>query len=127
VHHLSNPDLADDAVRSLVTLFGARVPEEERTNASAWRDAIARAKLDAKVRYRNGEPWRPASVVADLRRGEHAREPLARELDELAVRTGFALDVDLARWSTDTTPLVDAALERFARSDLPAGTWTARA
>ena len=72
--------------------------------AIAWKAAITGAKLDPSIRYRRGEPWRPATVVNELRGGELPRAEVEARIDELTVRGRLAHRVDLSRWTVDVEP-----------------------
>jgi HEAT repeat protein len=128
-HHLGTEDLAEAAAAALVTLFGERVPTKELEKPAAWRSAIAGGRFDAMTRYRRGEPWRPRAVAAELRRADFPRAEMAVRLDELAIRTGARVDVDLARWAPDVRPALELAAIAFEKADgqYPPGTWTTRA
>ncbi|MBK8255232.1 MAG: hypothetical protein IPK82_21545 [Polyangiaceae bacterium] len=101
---LGDEDLADDAANALETLFGPMVDSDERLDKSAWKSALANAKLDPSARYRRGRPWSPAVVVEELLSGELTRREMGLRLSELRSRCGVTEKVDLAAWLTDLTP-----------------------
>lgn len=101
LHFLADDDFVDAAIQALLTLFGPIVPRENKRqkNASAWRDAIARARLDPALRYFRGSPWAPQLVVEDLRAARLSRHEVERLVDELNVRLRATYRVDMALWS----------------------------
>jgi hypothetical protein len=129
VHHLSDPDLADAAARALTTLFGPLVSRREAKSVAAWRDAIAKYNVEPGVRLRSGKPWHPSAVAAECLRGDVDRAEMQVRLDELRVRAGAPIDVDLALWSPDVHAVLQPALmtvERAATAFRP-GSWDCKA
>ncbi len=128
-HHLGDDELSDAAARALATVFGDRVPLKEVKKPAAWRAAIAKGRFDGKVRTRRGEPWRPRTVVAEMRRGDFPRVEMRARIDELMARTGARVDAELGRWAPDTWSAIHLSIEAFDKADAhyPPGTWTTRA
>ena len=129
VHHLSDPELADAAARALVTLFGPLVPAREAKSVAAWRDAIAKCHVEPGVRLRSGRPWHPSAVAGECLRGNVDRAEMQVRLDELRVRAGALIDVDLALWSPDVHAVLQPALMRVERAATAfrAGSWDCKA
>jgi hypothetical protein len=128
LHHLSDPELAGAAARALITLFGPLVPPRAAKDASAWRDGIAARSFEAGVRLRSGRPWHPQALLDESLRGDLDRRELQARLDELAVRAGARIEVDLTSWSLDLRPVLESAMrasERSARQSRP-GSWDGR-
>ncbi len=125
-HHLGDDELADAAARALATLFGDRVPLKEANKPAAWRAAISKGRFDGTTRMRRGEPWRPRTVAAEMRRGDFPRAEMRVRIDELIVRTGARVDADLGRWAPDTWSAIHLSTEAFDKADAhyPPGTWT---
>jgi hypothetical protein len=101
LHHLADDDLGEAAASALVTLFGALVEPDELGNQAAWRAAITRAKPDAGVRLRRGQPWSPMLVAAECTSGELSRRDIALRIDELETRLRVETPVDLALWTIE--------------------------
>ena len=107
-HYLADDELAEPAERALVTLFGARVPLEDRRVAGAWRSAIEEARFDRRVRLRAGKPYARATVVAELAHGALTRVEAEAWLDELSARTGERFALDLSLFWPDLEPALRA-------------------
>jgi hypothetical protein len=131
LHFLTDRELAGAAEAALLMLFGPVVPADATRTPGAWRDALAERDLDPAVRYRRGAPWTPTAIVHECgvardtqRGGTSSQRDVERWLDELAARTGIAMDVDLSLW----TPVADSKLlvvsERALRAPWRAGAWT---
>lgn len=86
VHALEQTDLSDAAADALVNLFGEVVDPAEAEDPNAWRAALKARPFDIGTRWRGGEPWSAAAVVADARAGKAPRHVLQQDVDELAVR-----------------------------------------
>jgi hypothetical protein len=100
-HLLGDKELADDAASALEVLFGERVHPALRRDGVAWKVAISDAGFDPDARYRCGEPWTPARVVAECTSGRLPRSEIERRVDELRARTGAELGVDCSAWAPD--------------------------
>ncbi len=131
LHFLGDRDLGDAAEEALRTLFGPLVPPHAARTPSAWRDALADADLNPCSRHRHGKPWTPALVANDCsiageahRGGAKSQRDIERLLDELAARTGIAMNVDMALWSTEADAKLQAVSERALRARWRAGAWS---
>jgi hypothetical protein len=120
LHYLADPELAEAAVSGVRTLFGALVPDVEATNFSAWKTAIVEAGFHPDLRYRRGELWRPATVLAECASGQLPRAEVEARLDELAARTGAQGHVDLGLWELDVRRALAAFAEDVGARD---GRW----
>jgi hypothetical protein len=98
VHGLGRPEVAEDAERALVTLFGPLVAEEQEEATVAWRKALADGEIPPGTRWRRGEPWSPAAVLAECAIGELSRREVELRHDEIRARTGKSTSKDLAAW-----------------------------
>jgi hypothetical protein len=123
VHFLSDDQLAGAAANALVTLFGGAVQPKERKKPAAWRAWLSDADLDPAIRYRNGEPWTPGVVTRECMTGDLSRLAVEARLEELAARTHLSLGVDLARWTAESQPELDAALASASGARWSPGGW----
>jgi hypothetical protein len=103
VHGLDRPELADDAERALVTLFGPLVTGEHEHNPAAWREALRRTEIPEGTRWRRGQPWSAQVVLAECASGELSRREIELRQDELRARTGRPASADLAAWGSAAT------------------------
>jgi hypothetical protein len=90
VHALEQPDLSDAASDALVNVFGELVEPTESEDPGAWRAALKARPFDVATRWRGGEPWSAAALVADARAGTAPRHRVQHDVDELAVRLRLA-------------------------------------
>jgi hypothetical protein len=103
VHGLDRPELADDAHRALVTLFGPLVTGEHEHDPAAWREALRRTEIPEGTRWRRGQPWSAQVVLAECASGELSRREIELRQDELRARTGRPASADLAVWGSAAT------------------------
>lgn len=124
LHFLADPELAESAEGALHTLFGPMVSLDDRRRPSAWRETLMDRDLDPTLRYRLGEPWTPEVVarecVIDSSRPQQAVE---LRLDEIAVRTGVRVNIDLAKWAPDAGAALLVTTESALRTTWKPGTW----
>ncbi len=97
VRGLERPELADEAGRALVTLFGP-LSIEEPVDAATWRAMLEGVKIPAALRLRRGEPWSADAVLAECASGELPRREIEVRRDELRARRGVPPGVDLGAW-----------------------------
>jgi HEAT repeats len=97
VRALERPELADEAGRALVTLFGP-LSIDAPVNGATWRPMLEGVKIPATLRLRRGEPWTADAVVAECASGELPRREIEVRRDELRARRGASPGVDLSAW-----------------------------
>jgi hypothetical protein len=124
LHYVGDARVGDAAEAALTTLFGDLVPVEERGEQNAWRTAIAARPWDAKLRYRRGAPWTPASVVAECLSGELSAREVALRLDELAARTATSIRFNFAPFQGDVSKKLEIALAPCERIAYSRGSWS---
>jgi hypothetical protein len=125
VRHLGDEELADDAADALSTLFGPCVEPAKRLDGTAWKSAIAKAKLSPEVRYRLGVPWKPSLLAAECLSGQLSLLAVEGRLDELIVRARLTTPVDLTQFFPRLEPALNMACAEARRLDVryPAGGW----
>ena len=98
VRGLKRPELADEAGRALVTLFGPLSIEEPEDAAATWRAMLEGLTIPATLRLCRGEPWSADAVLAACASGELPRREIEARRDELRARRGATPGVDLGAW-----------------------------
>lgn len=125
LHHLANPDIADEAADALEALFGPLVAAEERESVGAWKSAITAMRLDKGVRYRGGAPWRATALVDECASGNLSRREVEQRVDEIDIRLRRRSRLDFSRWWSGLRPSLDEQLTRAAKADHgEPGRWT---
>jgi hypothetical protein len=98
VRGLERPELAEEAGRALVTLFGPLSIEKPEDAAATWRAVLEGVKIPAALRLRRGEPWSADAVLAECASGELPRRAIEVRWDELRARRRAPPGVDLSAW-----------------------------
>ncbi|UQA63183.1 hypothetical protein [Polyangium aurulentum] len=101
VHHLADAELAEASWGALCTIFGPLLPEDVTPTPGAVKDALARQKYAAQIRYRRGAPWSPEIVRRECLDGSLPRRATQARLDELRARGALRVDIDTGAWWQD--------------------------
>jgi hypothetical protein len=110
VQLIAVPELAEAAAAALETMLGAAALPEARLDASAWAEAVERARLDPAVLWRHGEPRSAEGIARECASGGLSRIEIGRGLDELAVLRGPADPVSIDGWFATADAALKAAL-----------------
>ncbi|MGE0322231.1 MAG: hypothetical protein AB7K71_00355 [Polyangiaceae bacterium] len=101
LHALEQEELADDALKGLVTLLGPLPADAEPLQVTTWQAQLKRVKPKSGVRYRRGQPWQPRVVASEIAAGHLARREVQVRTDELVVRLGGLPQPDLTAFGDE--------------------------